>query len=70
MCQPYFARMRHSIAHKYYPKRQRQRALWLYNNILMRRGTVLFFVRRQVRQLFQKEENDDANDLMAVLAAR
>nr|XP_034321103.1 DC-STAMP domain-containing protein 2 isoform X1 [Crassostrea gigas] len=46
----YGLRLRHIIAACYYPRRERARAVWLYNHILKTRGGFLKFARRQMRR--------------------
>jgi hypothetical protein len=48
--QAYGLRLRHVIAACYYPKRERARAVWLYNHILKNRGGFLKFARRQMKR--------------------
>ncbi|KAL3288136.1 hypothetical protein HHI36_002584 [Cryptolaemus montrouzieri] len=48
--EPYGLRWRHSILCYYYPKRARERAVWLYNHILRSRSSFLKFARRQLRR--------------------
>ncbi|XP_041370273.1 DC-STAMP domain-containing protein 2-like [Gigantopelta aegis] len=45
----YGLRLRHMICACYYPDRERKRAIWLYNHILVMRGSFLKFARRQLR---------------------
>lgn len=37
-CQPYGLRLRHIVMRIYYPDVARQRAIWLYNRILLKRS--------------------------------
>ncbi|KAK9892023.1 hypothetical protein WA026_018211 [Henosepilachna vigintioctopunctata] len=48
--EPYGLRWRHSILCYYYPKRAKERAIWLYNHILRSRSSFLKFARRQLRR--------------------
>ncbi|CAH1790156.1 unnamed protein product [Owenia fusiformis] len=48
----YGLRLRHVIAGCYFPQREKQRAVWLYNHILRCRGGLLFFIRRQLRRKY------------------
>ncbi|XP_062576153.1 DC-STAMP domain-containing protein 2-like [Saccostrea cucullata] len=48
--QAYGLRLRHVIGACYYPRRERARAVWLYNHILKTRGGFLKFARRQLRR--------------------
>ena len=46
----YGLRLRHYFAGIFYPNRVHIRAVWLYNNILSRRGTIFQFWRKKMRQ--------------------
>ena len=52
----YGLRMRRAVAACYYPKRERQRAVWLYNQILFKRGSFFKFARRQIRRKYKDEK--------------
>ncbi|XP_055913918.1 DC-STAMP domain-containing protein 2 [Eupeodes corollae] len=55
--QPYGLRLRQVIMCIYYPDRSRERALWLYNEILLRRTSFIKFARRQARRSILKDSN-------------
>ncbi|KAL8604455.1 hypothetical protein ACOMHN_042284 [Nucella lapillus] len=46
----YGLRLRRAVAACYYPKRERQRAVWLYNQILFKRVSFFRFASRQIRR--------------------
>ncbi|XP_058828490.1 DC-STAMP domain-containing protein 2-like [Topomyia yanbarensis] len=46
--EPYGLRVRQLIMRAYYPERARERAVWLYNDILLKRETFVKMVRRQL----------------------
>ncbi|XP_054003275.1 DC-STAMP domain-containing protein 2-like [Hylaeus anthracinus] len=50
--EPYGLRLRHVVLCQYYPDRAKQRAAWLYNQIIRSRGSFLKFARRQLRRKF------------------
>ena len=52
----YGLRLRRAVAACYYPKRERQRALWLYNQILFKRGSFFKFARRQIRRKYKDDK--------------
>ena len=58
----YGLRMRRAVAACYYPKRERQRALWLYNQILFKRGSFFKFARRQIRRKYKDDKEIQVGD--------
>lgn len=48
--EPYGLRWRNWILCYYYPRRAKERAVWLYNHILRSRSSFLKFARRQLRR--------------------
>ncbi|XP_068083933.1 DC-STAMP domain-containing protein 2-like [Anabrus simplex] len=56
--EPYGLRLRHTFMALYHPDRARQRAIWLYNNIIRSRYSFLTFARRQLRRKFTKRGID------------
>lgn len=52
MLEPYGLRFRNIIMCYYYPLRGKQRAIWLYNNMIRKRSSFLKFARRQLRRKF------------------
>ena len=61
----YGLRMRRAVAACYYPKRERQRALWLYNQILFKRGSFFKFARRQIRRKYKDDKEIQVGDRAA-----
>lgn len=55
MLEAYGLRLRRVVAAYYYPARERQRAVWLYNTILLTRGAFFKFTRRQLRRKFKND---------------
>ncbi|XP_025077532.1 DC-STAMP domain-containing protein 2-like isoform X2 [Pomacea canaliculata] len=55
MLEAYGLRLRRVVAACYYPARERQRAVWLYNTILLTRGAFFKFTRRQLRRKFKND---------------
>ncbi|KAL5019782.1 hypothetical protein ScPMuIL_002674 [Solemya velum] len=66
----YGLRLRHIIAGCYYPQRERQRAVWLYNHILKNRGSFLKDTRRQIRRKYLGYKEEKTISLKSKLAAR
>lgn len=60
----YGLRIRHIVAGCYYPVREKERAVWLYNHILRRRGGFVKFLRRKLRD---KSENEAESKKVSVL---
>ncbi|XP_039963970.1 DC-STAMP domain-containing protein 2 [Bactrocera tryoni] len=58
-CEPYGLRLRHLVMRVYYPVEARQRAAWLYNQILMKRMTFFKLLRRKARAKFKNEPQAD-----------
>ena len=52
----YGLRLRRGVAACYYPKREHQRAVWLYNQILFKRGSFFKFARRQIRRKYKDDK--------------
>ncbi|XP_065088045.1 DC-STAMP domain-containing protein 2-like [Ochlerotatus camptorhynchus] len=57
--EPYGLRVRQLIMRGYYPERARERATWLYNDILLKRESFVKVVRRQMR--FDKGDHKPGN---------
>lgn len=55
--EPYGLRLRQIVMNSYYPVRARERALWLYNNILRKRSNFFKIARRQARRKFLKDKS-------------
>ncbi|XP_012940694.2 DC-STAMP domain-containing protein 2 [Aplysia californica] len=53
----YGLRLRHAVAACYYPQRERVRAVWLYNHILVTRGSFLSVARRQLHRKRKNEQD-------------
>ena len=67
--QSYVRRTRHLVAGYYYPRRRKERAVWLYNHILRRRGNFLKFMRRQLRRRQDTNEAIEEVSLVTRLAS-
>ena len=52
----YGLRMRHWISGKFYPRRRRERLLWLYRQLLASKGSLLKFTRRALRRKIKGDE--------------
>ncbi|KAK6632545.1 hypothetical protein RUM43_013313 [Polyplax serrata] len=52
VAEPYGLRLRNVVMSHYYPKRARERAVWLYNKILRSRSSFLRFARRQLKRKY------------------
>ena len=63
----YFLRSRHYFAGKFYPDRVRPRAVWLYNNVLRRRGPMMKFLFFNV---WQNSKNTFQSTFYDVVVAR
>lgn len=61
LCQAYMLRLRRFIANYYYPEREIERTLYLYNEILNRRNNLLRLLRRFMKQ--KKKEADHQNQI-------
>ncbi|XP_014092757.2 DC-STAMP domain-containing protein 2 [Bactrocera oleae] len=57
--EPYGLRLRHLVMRLFYPVEARQRAAWLYNQILMKRMTFFKLLRRKARAKFKNEPRSD-----------
>lgn len=55
--EPYGLRVRQIVLNAYYPIRARERAIWLYNNILRKRSSFFKIARRQARRKFLKDKS-------------
>ncbi|KAK3612459.1 hypothetical protein CHS0354_032073 [Potamilus streckersoni] len=66
----YGLRLRHSIMACYYPKRERTRAIWLYNHIIKTRGNFLQNTRRELRRKYFGEKEEKQISLLSQMAAR
>ncbi|XP_017461544.1 PREDICTED: DC-STAMP domain-containing protein 1-like [Rhagoletis zephyria] len=58
-CEPYGLRLRHIVMRLYYPVEAKQRAAWLYNEILLKRMTFFKLLRRKARAKFKNEPRED-----------
>ena len=63
-CSSYGLRFRHYVCSIFYPERVPIRAVWLYNNILSRRGNIFHFFRRQ---LLRKVYGDHQIEKVSIL---
>lgn len=57
MLQAYILRLRHMICSWVYPKQARERAVYLYNEILQLRGSFSTYVRRQIQRSTDEQAN-------------
>lgn len=55
--EPYGLRMRQSVMSYYNPIRARERAIWLFNDILKKRQNFLKFARRQLRRKVIRDDS-------------
>ena len=66
----YGLRLRHLIMGCYYPKRERQRAVWLYNHIVKSRGGIIQRARKRMRGAQLGDVAVQHISLRGLLAAR
>ncbi|XP_033753894.1 DC-STAMP domain-containing protein 2-like [Pecten maximus] len=66
----YGLRLRHVIAACYYPRREQQRAVWLYNHILKCRGGFIKITRRQLKRKYLKNTETEKISIRGKLAAK
>ena len=64
----YGLRLRHVVAACYYPRRERERAVWLYNHIIKMRGGFLKFARRQMRRKYSSYKEQEKISIRSRLA--
>ncbi|XP_058974943.1 DC-STAMP domain-containing protein 2-like [Musca domestica] len=69
-CQPYGLRLRHIVMRLYYPEVARQRAIWLYNRILLKRISFFKLARRKARIAFTKNKTGDNFSFLDWLRAK
>lgn len=55
--EPYGLRLRQIVMNSYYPERARNRAIWLYNNIIRKRSNFFKIARRQARRKLLKDKS-------------
>ncbi|XP_057651832.1 DC-STAMP domain-containing protein 2-like [Diorhabda carinulata] len=67
--EPYGLRFRTFIMCYYHPLRGKQRAIWLYNNILRKRTSFLKFARRQLRRTVLSDKTVEKVKISEFLAA-
>lgn len=53
--EPYVLRLRQVVMNRYHPDRSRERAAWLYQQIVRKRMSFVKFARRKVRRRFHKD---------------
>ncbi|XP_073840484.1 DC-STAMP domain-containing protein 2 isoform X2 [Musca autumnalis] len=68
--QPYGLRLRHIVMRLYYPEFARQRAIWLYNRILLKRMSFFKLARRKARIAFTKNKTGDNFSFLDWLRAK
>ena len=66
----YGLRIRHVICGVFFPRREIERGVWLYNHILHRRGGFLKFARRKMRRDYSTRHAEEKGSLRGKLAAR
>lgn len=66
----YGLRLRHIICGLVYPKREKERGVWLFNHILKTRGGFLKYKRRKARQQFSNRKNLEEASIVGKLAAK
>ena len=67
--EPYGLRLRHMIMGCYFPKRERQRAVWLYNHIVKCRGGIVDRAKKRMQKSQFGSVNVQHVSLMGQLAA-
>lgn len=70
LCGAYGLRLRHYIAGIFYPKRIPIRAVWLYNDILCRRGSIFKFWRKQMNKQIRGDERTESFSLFDRMCAQ
>ncbi|XP_071826077.1 DC-STAMP domain-containing protein 2-like isoform X2 [Apostichopus japonicus] len=65
----YGLRIRRIVAAYYYPHREQERAVWLYNNILRKRGTFTEFLWKRLKQI-PSNDNAEVVSFKSRLAAK
>ncbi|KAH9520383.1 hypothetical protein Btru_060630 [Bulinus truncatus] len=63
----YALRLRHIVTSTYYPLREKHRAVWLYNHILLARGGFFLFTRRQLHRKWKQEKSIEKLSLISRL---
>ena len=66
----YGLRLRHVICGCYYPRREKERAAWLYNHVIKRRGGFLKFERRDLRKQQNTKHAEEKGSIKGKLAAK
>ncbi|XP_059165100.1 DC-STAMP domain-containing protein 2-like [Physella acuta] len=65
----YGLRLRHVVAACYYPVREKARAVWLYNHIMLRRDGFLVTMRRQLQRKWKNEKGIEKLSILSSLEA-
>ncbi|KAK7011317.1 DC-STAMP domain-containing protein 2, partial [Biomphalaria glabrata] len=66
----YALRLRHIVSSTYYPAREKLRAVWLYNHILLSRGGFFLFTRRQLHRKWKNEKDIEKMSLISRLETK
>ncbi|XP_071942429.1 DC-STAMP domain-containing protein 2-like [Antedon mediterranea] len=66
----YGLRLRRVVTSWYYPQRERQRVVWLYNSILKKRGGFLKYLRKQMKAKFDPTADIEKISIVDRIAAR
>lgn len=71
MLEPYGMRLRQVVMNDFYPRRARERAVWLFAKILRSRVTFVTFARREARRKWLKNDSRTSRTaLLDVLRAK
>ena len=70
LCGAYGLRLRHYIAGLFFPKRIPIRAVWLYNDILCRRGSIFKFWRKQMNKKIYGDQRTENFSLLDRVCAQ
>ena len=66
----YLLRTRHIVAGVYHPQREQVRAAWLCSHILRRRGTLMKTLRRNVKENYTTQRQEEEISPIARLVAK
>ena len=68
--EPYGLRARQTVMRAYYPERAKERAVWLYSEILLKRTSFIKFARRKLREKVTKNVPKQEFGLMDMIRAK
>ena len=68
--EPYGMRLRHRVMNKFYPDKAKERAAWLYNNILRKRQSFMKYARREARIKFGIDKEHESLSCIDFLRAK